>query len=655
MTTETHPPTCPVAHGRAFNPLDPGQAGDPYPWLRAAQAACPVFYMPEQNMWCVTRYADVVQVLRDTETYSSRKVIRLAQLDADLLDAFPDGPPDEVLVSTDPPKHTRLRALAQTAFTPKLVNEREDEIRALCHRLIDGFVDRGRCDLAADFAEKLPVQAITRLVGAPLEKSEDFYQWGIDRVTLLLGAPRLDERQRAELSRRVVAMSTWLREFVEERRENPRDDLASALVHATTDEGFPVLSTPETVTMIGTILSAGSSTTAHFLPLMVRELLSHPGQWAQVVTDRGVLKRAVEEVLRYRTSVHGVTRTTTRPVTLGEWTCPRAPTSTSTTRRRNATPRSSTTPTPWMCIARTSSGTSRSAGASTPASARPWRGWRREWRWNASSTGCRACAWRPTRRPNAGSRACSPPGWNGLTWNGTRSAPRRREVTMTTTMPALDIDPFIDDVLAEPTDFHRRLRAAGPAVKVRQSEGLDLVAVGRDRDVREIYADHENFLNSRGSGVLDLKRDEPFREPGLLLEHDPPARTAVRTVMADVISPRHVRGLRASLQAAADDLVDRLLTWRPSTRGRSSPRPSRSGSFRTRSWERPRRDERTCCATASSCSSRWGRAPRAPAASRSNCLMWRERSPGVRDGTPVPLLNNTLRGWSSLPVTITAA
>ncbi|MCP9964933.1 cytochrome P450 [Actinomadura madurae] len=265
----------------------------------------------------MTRYADVVQVLRDTETYSSRKVIRLAQLDADLLDAFPDGPPDEVLVSTDPPKHTRLRALAQTAFTPKLVNEREDEIRALCHRLIDGFVDRGRCDLAADFAEKLPVQAITRLVGAPLEKSEDFYQWGIDRVTLLLGAPRLDERQRAELSRRVVAMSTWLREFVEERRENPRDDLASALVHATTDEGFPVLSTPETVTMIGTILSAGSSTTAHFLPLMVRELLSHPGQWAQVVTDRGVLKRAVEEVLRYRTSVHGVTRTTTRPVTLG--------------------------------------------------------------------------------------------------------------------------------------------------------------------------------------------------------------------------------------------------------------------------------------------------------------------------------------------------
>ncbi|WP_021593745.1 cytochrome P450 [Actinomadura welshii] len=130
---------------------------------------------------------------------------------------------------------------------------------------------------------------------------------------------------------------------------------------------------------------------------------------------------------------------------------------------------------------------------------------------------------------------------------------------MTTTMPALDIDPFTDDVLADPTDFHRRLRAAGPAVKVRQSEGLDLVAVGRDRDVRDIYADHENFLNSRGSGVLDLQRDEPFREPGLLLEHDPPAHTAVRTVMADVISPRHVRGLRTSFQAAADDLVDRLL------------------------------------------------------------------------------------------------
>ena len=311
------PAACPVIHGRAFDPLDPEQAADPYPWLHAAQRDLPVFRLSTQDMWCVTRYADVVEVLRDPATYSSRKVIRLAQLGPELADAFPDGPPDEVLVSQDPPRHTRLRALAQKAFTPKLVNAREDEVRELCNRLVDAFAVDGRCDLVADFAEHLPVQVITRLVGAPLDRATDFYRWGIDRVLLLQGAPHLDDEQRAQLGARVVAMSAWLREFVEDRRARPRDDLASALVHATTDDGAPALSTSETVTMIGTILSAGSSTTAHFIPMMLRDLLRHPDQWAQVVADPALRKRAVEETLRHVTSVHGVTRTTTRAVTLG--------------------------------------------------------------------------------------------------------------------------------------------------------------------------------------------------------------------------------------------------------------------------------------------------------------------------------------------------
>src|SRR3954467_11868601 len=70
----------PEVGGRRFDPLDPVQAGDPYPWLRAAQLDQPVFYLPERDVWCVTRYADVMEVLRDTTTYSSRKVIRFVQL-----------------------------------------------------------------------------------------------------------------------------------------------------------------------------------------------------------------------------------------------------------------------------------------------------------------------------------------------------------------------------------------------------------------------------------------------------------------------------------------------------------------------------------------------------------------------------------------------
>jgi cytochrome P450 len=86
------------------------------------------------NVWCVTRYEDLVAVLRDPDTYSSRKTINLDKLPPDLLSAFPDGLPDHVLVSLDPPDHTRLRGLARNAFTPKLVEAREAEVRTCARR-----------------------------------------------------------------------------------------------------------------------------------------------------------------------------------------------------------------------------------------------------------------------------------------------------------------------------------------------------------------------------------------------------------------------------------------------------------------------------------------------------------------------------------------
>jgi len=185
------------------------------PWLRPAQHDAPVFFMPRYNMWCVTRYEDVVAVLRDPDTYSSRKTINLDKLPPDLLSAFPDGPPDRVLVSLDPPDHTRLRGLARNAFTPKLVEAREAEVRTLCHALIDRFAADGRGDLVAQFAAHLPVQVITRLVGAPVEHTDDFRQWAHDRIALLGSAPALGEDERAAIARRLIRFSGWLRGFVE--------------------------------------------------------------------------------------------------------------------------------------------------------------------------------------------------------------------------------------------------------------------------------------------------------------------------------------------------------------------------------------------------------------------------------------------------------
>jgi 4-methoxybenzoate monooxygenase (O-demethylating) len=130
------------------------------------------------------------------------------------------------------------------------------------------------------------------------------------------------------------------------------------------------------------------------------------------------------------------------------------------------------------------------------------------------------------------------------------------------TLPSLDIDPYTDEVLAEPFEFYRLVRETGPVVRVQQSEGFDLVAVGRDRDVRAIFEDPDVFISSRGNGAYDIAQGQHFREPAVLVENDPPQHTAIRAVMTDVLSPRNTRRLRDDFQKAADEVVDRLLDLR---------------------------------------------------------------------------------------------
>jgi cytochrome P450 len=141
-------------------------------------------------------------------------------------------------------------------------------------------------------------------------------------MAMSASAPPLDRQERLDRSLRSVAFTDWLRGFIAERRAAPRDDLASALIHAQTDDGDPALSTAEVVSLIASILNAGTATTANFLPLMVRELLRHRGQWEAVKEERTLVPNVVEEALRLVTPVRGVRRTATREATVGDVTIP---------------------------------------------------------------------------------------------------------------------------------------------------------------------------------------------------------------------------------------------------------------------------------------------------------------------------------------------
>jgi cytochrome P450 len=299
---------CPVVHGVPYDPMAEAQILDPHPWLDAARREAPVFYMPEYDEWCVTRHADVLEVLKDTETFSSRRVVAPRHL-ARLEDRLPNGHPmARGLVNTDPPDHIRLRKLAQRAFTPKMVDSYEPPIRALAASLIETFADDGKVNLVGDFTRHFTGGAITIVVGAPPEKARDFLVWSDNNLTTLVDAPPLSAEREREMIDDLVSFNDWLLDFIEERRDRPRNDLTSLLVHARGDDGEASLATFEVVSILTNVITAGVDTTSSLIGLFVHHLLSDRERWQRLGEDRAAIPRAIEEFMRYASPVHSIRR-----------------------------------------------------------------------------------------------------------------------------------------------------------------------------------------------------------------------------------------------------------------------------------------------------------------------------------------------------------
>lgn len=308
-------PSCPIVNGQPFDPMSAAQAENPHPWLSAARELSPVFALTNETDYVID-YELQLQVLGDADTFSSAQLVNFEALPETFSAIFPDGPP---MVLLDEPAHLRLRRLAQAAFSPKLVEAREDSIRALARDLLAKVVQEKTCDLVTTLASRLPVLAIVDLVGAPLDRAAEFGQWAHDRAVLLSvlqGAPPPGPAETAEVIERATSFTRYLTAFVEERRAAPRDDLTSHLILAESEPGEPALSTTEVVGVIASILSAGTSTTANFIPTAVYHLLRN-GIWASMEENPSRIGLAVEESLRLWSSVRGVSRSATRDVELG--------------------------------------------------------------------------------------------------------------------------------------------------------------------------------------------------------------------------------------------------------------------------------------------------------------------------------------------------
>ena len=309
---------CPVVNGVSFNPVQPDQILDPYPWLRAAREKTPVFYIPELSSWFVTRYEDVLSVLRDTKTFSSEKSVEVRPL-PDMEARLPGGHPIvEALVNTDPPAHTRMRRLAQLAFTPKMVDSYEPSTRDLANELLDEIIEAGSTNIIQTFTRRFTGTTLTNVIGVPRDKAADFIAWSDKMILSMVGAPPLAPEEERALIDEAVYFNGWLMDFIEDRRANPRGDYTSHLTHARDGVGEgSALTTNEVVRVLASVISAGLDTSSSLLGLSLYQLLGDRDLWNRLLEDRSLVPAAIEEVLRFDGPVRATRRTATVDTEVG--------------------------------------------------------------------------------------------------------------------------------------------------------------------------------------------------------------------------------------------------------------------------------------------------------------------------------------------------
>ena len=304
--------------------LDVWERGVPYDWLALLRRDAPLHWQPEDEgpgFWVITRYEDVVRVAKEWETFSS-------ELGGTSLQ---DLTPVELaarrsMIDTDPPAHTRMRALVNKGFTPRVVNAYEERIRALARDILEAAVGRGELDWVESVAAELPMWVFSEIMGLPVEDRRLIIELG-DKLLgntdpEVVGEEFVAERALRDPELRMLPFSSpfsldlieYGRALGEARRHDPRDDITTKLVEAELEGSR--LSEQEFGTMFILLTTAGNETTRHTISLGLVDLLAHPDELERLVADPTLAATAADELLRRAHAVHHFRRTATQDVVL---------------------------------------------------------------------------------------------------------------------------------------------------------------------------------------------------------------------------------------------------------------------------------------------------------------------------------------------------
>lgn len=270
-----------------FDPYSPANDADPFPAYKVLRDEYPAFWCEEAGMWVLSRYDDVLAALSNWRTYSSAK--------GNLVDEFP-GRAGSTLGSSDPPRHDRLRSLIQSAMTKRALDHILEPARASVAAHLAEIAGKDTFDFVAEFGSKITVDLLFYLFDMPRDQAEEVR----DNAVLMV---QTDAETRQKSPEHLAAFQ-WMADFaerlVQERKQNPGEDLLSNFITAEID-GEKLLDKEVQLT-VTTLIMAGIESLSGFMGMFALNLADHPEARRALVADPSLIPDAIEESLRFNTS-----------------------------------------------------------------------------------------------------------------------------------------------------------------------------------------------------------------------------------------------------------------------------------------------------------------------------------------------------------------
>lgn len=273
-----------------YDPYDLTIAANPWPTYARLRDEAPIYYNDRYDFWALSRYSDVEAALSNWETFSNSRsdILELVKSDFDM--------PSGVMMFEDPPMHTMLRGLMGRVFTPRRMAAIENQIREFCVGCLDPHVGSGGFDIVAELAAMMPMRVIGMLLGIPESDQISYRDKQDANLRTKPGAPMKVSNADAIADGRMFA------DYVEWRAHNPSDDLMTALLNVEFEDEHGVtrkLTRKEVLHYTQVVAGAGNETTGRLIGWLAKVLAENPEQRRQVVEDRTLLNRVVDETLRF--------------------------------------------------------------------------------------------------------------------------------------------------------------------------------------------------------------------------------------------------------------------------------------------------------------------------------------------------------------------